>query len=107
MDAPPTPQEAAPTLGVVPVQAVPGMLELVPLGTDKWVGAQALLQHLELPVEAMMAIGDGSNDLQLVANAGLGVAMGNAVQGVKDAADVVVAGNDDGGVEEALRRFLL
>lgn len=96
-----------PSFGIAAVQAVADMLELVPLGTDKWVGAQTLLEHLDLPEDAMMAIGDGSNDLQLVANAGLGVAMGNAVQAVKDAADVVVAGHDDDGVAEALERFVL
>lgn len=55
------------------------MLELVPEGVNKWVGLQALLPDLALPAEAVMAIGDGSNDLQIVANVGLGVAMGNAV----------------------------
>lgn len=89
------------------MQAVPDMLELVPQGTNKWVGAQALLEDLELPADAMMAIGDGGNDLQLVANAGLGVAMGNAVEAVKQVADVVVAGNDEDGVAEALERFVL
>ena len=65
--------------GAEVMQAVPTMLELVPRGVNKWVGLQALLPDLALPVEAVMAIGDGSNDLQIVANAGLGVAMGNAV----------------------------
>ena len=53
-----------------------------------------------------MAVGDGGNDLTLVRNAGLGVAMGNAVPGVKQAAAAVVASNDDGGVAEAIQRFL-
>lgn len=70
--------------GAEVMQAVPTMLELVPRGVNKWVGLQALLPDLALPVEAVMAIGDGSNDLQIVANAGLGVAMGNAVPEVRD-----------------------
>ena len=37
---------------------------------------------MALPVEAVMAIGDGGNDLQLVANVGWGIAMGNAVPAV-------------------------
>lgn len=40
---------------------------------------QALLEDLSLPREAVMAIGDGGNDAHIVANAGIGIAMGNAV----------------------------
>ncbi|BDA50944.1 probable endoribonuclease YbeY at N-terminal half [Coccomyxa sp. Obi] len=93
--------------GAEVMQAVPTMLELVPRGVNKWVGLQALLADLALPVEAVMAIGDGSNDLQIVANAGLGVAMGNAVPEVKAAAAVLVANNDEDGVAEAIERFVL
>ncbi len=41
-----------------------------------------LLKSLGVPRESFMAVGDGENDLNLVANAGVGVAMGNAVQKV-------------------------
>ncbi len=54
-----------------------------------------------------MAVGDGGNDLEMVANAGLGVAMGNAVPAVKQAARLVVASNDEGGVAEAIERLIL
>lgn len=43
----------------------------------------------------------------MVANAGLGVAMGNAVPEVKAAAFSVVAGHDDDGIAEAIERFIL
>ena len=45
-----------------------------------------------------MTIGDGSNDLQLVGNAGIGVAMGNAVEAVKDVAAFVTDSNDEDGM---------
>ncbi|KAL3144565.1 hypothetical protein ABBQ32_004294 [Trebouxia sp. C0010 RCD-2024] len=61
------------------MQAVPNMLELVPKGVNKGSGMRKLLANLELPVEAVMAIGDGGNDLPLLQSAGLGIAMGNAV----------------------------
>ncbi len=64
------------------MQAVPTMLELVPSGVNKWVGLQALLPDLALSSEEVMAIGDGGNDFHIVANVGVGVAMGNAVQQV-------------------------
>eukprot|EP00775_Hariotina_reticulata_P003247 gene3247-3523_t len=89
------------------VQAVPNMLEVVPQGVNKWAGLQVLLQHLQLPPEQVMAVGDGSNDLEMVSHAGIGVAMGNAVPSVKSAAAFVVSSNDDGGILEAFERFVL
>lgn len=65
--------------GADTTMAVPNMLEIVPRGINKWVGMQLLLQDLELDREDLMSCGDGSNDLQLVANSGIGIAMGNAV----------------------------
>eukprot|EP00983_Pelagomonas_calceolata_P057357 1145033-Pelagomonas_calceolata.AAC.13 len=81
------------------------MLEIVPTGVDKWVGMQTLLGHLDVPHRALMAVGDGMNDLQLVANAGVGVAVGNAVPAVKDAAAYTASRtNHEGGVAEAFER---
>lgn len=62
---------------------------------------------MQIPPESLMSCGDGSNDLQLVANSGIGIAMGNAVPAVKEAAHTVVASNDDGGIAEAIDRFIL
>ncbi|KAG1675313.1 hypothetical protein FOA52_015987 [Chlamydomonas sp. UWO 241] len=93
--------------GASVMQAVPNMLEVVPEGVNKWVGAQVLLRDLGITRECFMAVGDGGNDLELVAGAGIGVAMGNAVAAVKSAATAVVAGHDDDGIAEAFERFVL
>ena len=61
------------------MQAVPNMLEIVPSGVNKRVGLDLLLEDLQIPREAVMAIGDGGNDFHIVGHAGIGVAMGNAV----------------------------
>jgi Cof subfamily protein (haloacid dehalogenase superfamily) len=50
----------------------------------------------------LMSIGDGYNDLEMIANARVGVAVANAVKPVKEVAHLVVASNDDCGVAEAL-----
>jgi hydroxymethylpyrimidine pyrophosphatase-like HAD family hydrolase len=68
---------------------------------------QVLLDHLDVPAQEIVAVGDGSNDLQMVSNVGMGVAMGNAVEHVKHAAAAVVASNDDGGIVEAFERYVL
>ena len=52
------------------------MLEVVPDGVDKWVGMELLLKHFNLPRSALMTVGDGMNDLTLVANAGAPLLMG-------------------------------
>lgn len=62
---------------------------------------------VQVRVEDLMAIGDGGNDLDMVANAGVGVAMGNAVPAVKEAAQFVVASNDEGGIAEAIELLIL
>lgn len=94
--------------GAAPMQAVPDMLEVVPAGFNKFVGLTQLLQaHPEISLESVMAVGDGSNDLELVAGVGVGVAMGNAVPAVKAAAAAVVASNDEGGVAQAIEDYIL
>ena len=70
-------------------------------------GMLALAELLGVPREATMAVGDADNDLPMLRDAGLGVAMGNANERVRAAADVVVADNDHGGVAEAIRTYLL
>jgi Cof subfamily protein (haloacid dehalogenase superfamily) len=63
---------------------------------------ERLAKHLGLTLGNCAAFGDGLNDLTMVAAAGLGVAMGNAVSDVRDAAKVIVRSNDDDGVGRLL-----
>ena len=55
----------------------------------------------------VMAIGDDYNDLEMIRGAGLGIAMGNAVDAVRDAAGYVTGSNADDGLVQALERFVL
>lgn len=81
-------------------------LEFFNLGAGKGHGLDALLAALHIPSEAVIAIGDGENDLPLFARAGLSVAMGNASEQVRSAADLVIGGNDDAGVADFLDELL-
>lgn len=54
-----------------------------------------------------MGIGDQENDFTLVEQAGLGVAMGNAIEKVKEVADYITKTNDENGVAYAIRKFAL
>ena len=82
-------------------------MQVLPLGASKGSGLAWLLNHLSIPFENVLAIGDGENDLEMIEMVGVGVAMGNAGPKVKAIADAVVTSNDDDGVAEAIRRFVL
>lgn len=87
--------------------AIPGMLELLPLGASKGAGVAWLLNRLGVDPARCMALGDGENDVEMLKLVGLGVAVGNAGAAARSAADVVVPSNDEDGVAEAIRRFVL
>lgn len=87
--------------------AVSSMLELLPKGMNKWIGLQSLLKSMNLSYRSCMAIGDGSNDYEMIKNAAVGVAMGNAVEEVKSVADYVVSSNDNDGIAEAFEKLIL
>ena len=73
----------------------------------KGVALEKLAAHLGVPVEQTMAFGDDRNDIPMLRAAGIGVAMGNAEEEVKNAADYVTDRCDDSGVAHAMRLFLV
>lgn len=84
----------------------PYFLELVPQGIDKALSLAVLLQETGIRREEVIAIGDGYNDLSMIKFAGLGIAMKNAQEPVKKAADYITLSNDEDGVAEAVDKFL-
>lgn len=83
------------------------LLEILPKTVDKGKGLHLLSEVLSIPVEDMMAIGDQENDLAMVQEAGMGIAMGNATQLVKEAAQFVTKTNDAHGVGYAIEKYVL
>lgn len=82
-------------------------IELQAAGVDKAAGLLALAELLGIAPEATIAVGDADNDLAMVRSAGIGVAMGNANERVRAAANASVADNDHGGCAEAIHTYLL
>ena len=68
-------------------------------------GLITLCGMLDLPLENTLAIGDNQNDLEILGCAGVSVAMGNAGEDVKTAADYVTGTNDEDGAAVFLRKF--
>lgn len=82
------------------------MLEVNAEGAHKGRALALLAAHLGFGMEHVMAFGDGLNDLTMVRDAGVGVAMANAEPEVLAAAKVVTASNDEDGVALAIERML-
>lgn len=80
-------------------------LEIMPLGVDKADALSILLTHLGLTREQLAACGDGHNDLSMIKYAGLGVAMANAKDEIKKAADYVTLSNDQDGIAAVIEKF--
>src|SRR5690625_2812412 len=85
----------------------PFILEVLPKNVDKGFSMRILGDKLGLEKEQIMGIGDQENDLSLVENAGLGIAMENAIPIVKNAADYITKTNNQNGVAHAIHKFVL
>lgn len=82
-------------------------VEVSPEGATKARGLKKLCEYLNVPVEESIAIGDASNDLDILKAAGLSVAMGNATDAVKAVADVITEDCDHDGAAKAIQRYML
>ena len=80
-------------------------LDLSPVGVSKASGLQHVVDMIGLTSDDVLAIGDGRNDLEMLAWAGRGVAMGQAPDVVKDVADDVTAPWEEDGVAVELARW--
>ena len=97
----------APLKGIEITSASPFCFDVIPKGGGKEVGIAATAEHFGLNREEVMVFGDGDNDCRMVSWAGTGVAMENAQEETKQAADYVTAAVWDDGIEKALLHFEL
>jgi Cof subfamily protein (haloacid dehalogenase superfamily) len=91
--------------GIVYFGAGKRSIEINNRGVSKGNAVKALAQKYGIKREEIICIGDNENDLSMIEYAGLGVAMGNAIDSVKEIADYVTSSNDDNGVAKALKKF--
>ena len=80
-------------------------LEASPANTTKGSGLVELCDYLKIAIAETVAIGDAFNDREILKAAGLGVAMGNASDEIKNLADFVTLDNDSDGVAAAIEKF--
>lgn len=83
----------------------PAFTDIVAQGNSKATGMEAICRHYGIRQEETLAFGDGGNDIEMLQWAGTGVAMGNAADEVKAAADMVTTDVDDEGIENAINKL--
>ena len=98
-------KEAMPELSVC--MSKPFFLEAAPNGIDKGASIQILAKKLNIHQSEIIAIGNAGNDLTMVQYAGLGVWVDNVEEELREFGDVIVASNNNHGVAEVVRRFIL
>lgn len=81
-------------------------LEIMPKGVNKASGLKKIAEKVGCTMNEVMAFGDAQNDVDMLKEAGIGVAMGNAMEDVKEAADLVTDTNNNNGIGKVIERLL-
>ncbi len=91
--------------GLTVVQTAAFYLEVIPARINKGVGLRAACEAIGVDPGEAVAFGDSENDIEMLKAAGVGIAMGNADDAVKAAANMVTLSNNDNGIAAALKRL--
>lgn len=89
------------------IHSNPYMLEIVGYQVGKSYAMSALVQKLGIDLSEVIAIGDGAADINMIQMAGVGIAMGNATEGVRRCADFTTLPNDQDGAAVAIERAIM
>jgi Cof subfamily protein (haloacid dehalogenase superfamily) len=82
------------------------MCEICPAGVSKWSGIRHVAHEWGIADEAICAVGDDVNDIPMIRGAGLGIAMGNALEEVKAVADRIAPTHDEDGLVQVVEWLL-
>lgn len=80
--------------------------EITNKNVNKWEALKYIIEKLKITKEEVITIGDNVNDKEMIENAGLGVAMGNSTQYIKEIAKIEVATNNEEGVKEVFDKYI-
>lgn len=85
----------------------PFFIEIMPKGVDKAASLDQMLCKTGWKRENTICCGDGFNDMTMIQYAGVGIAMANAQEKVKEAADFITNSNDEDGLVTVIEKFIL
>lgn len=80
--------------------------QIMAQGVNKLIALTYILNELGTSIDRVIFFGDDINDIELIKECGVGVAMGNAVAKVKDAANYITSSNEENGIAVFLNEFL-
>jgi len=83
------------------------ILEILHPSVSKWQALHQFASQQGIAASQIIAVGDDANDLEMIRHAGLGIAMGNAIEAVKAVADYTTLSNADEGLAHALQHVVL
>lgn len=89
------------------VRSTPYFLEFLNKKANKGVGVELLAKHLGIKQDEIITMGDAGNDSHMIEYAGLGVAMGNAFDEIKEIANYITDTNENDGVAKTIEKFIL
>ena len=87
--------------------SVANNIEINDKNAEKGYALKKLSEILKIDIKNTMSFGDGLNDISMIKNAGIGIAMGNACQELKDVSDYVTLSCEESGVSEGIKKFCL
>ena len=82
-------------------------LEIMPENIDKALSLEKICEYTGVKREELAACGDGYNDIPMIRYAELGIAMANAKEPVKEAADAITLSNDEDGIAAAIEKYFV
>jgi Cof subfamily protein (haloacid dehalogenase superfamily) len=107
-DRPPVIDRISEIEGLTACQSMPAFCDVMKGGISKAYALQKLSENFGIKKEEIAAIGDQLNDMELIEYAGLGIAVANAEDGLKEKADIVTnLTNNEDAVSEAIEKFLI
>lgn len=89
------------------VRSTPWYYEIMPKGVSKGKSLYEIADIYSIPYENIIAFGNEMNDKSMIEMAGVGVAMGNAVEGIKEISDFITLTNEEDGIAYHLEKFVL
>ncbi|GAB3068726.1 Cof-type HAD-IIB family hydrolase [Virgibacillus ainsalahensis] len=91
--------------GLEMTNSLPTNVEVNPAGVSKAAALKFVCKEIGVTMDNVLAVGDSLNDIKMIQEAGVGVAMGNAQEAIKNVADFVTDTNNNDGVAKAIERF--
>jgi hypothetical protein len=81
------------------------LVEVSPKYDNKGTALKFLADYYNIPIEKTVAIGDNLNDLSMIQAAGVGVAVSNGTDSLKEQADFIAVSNEEGAVAQVINKF--